>query len=223
MDCVATVIESTFITPTIKSVRLRLDQDAFSFLPGQSLWPKFERDGKQFSKIYSIASSPSHCPEVELCVSRVGWSSAFLQDLSVGQTIAARGPYGLLTLKEWPTRPRLYLAEGSGIAPIKSQIDWLYETEFPHPVCLIQSNPETRDRLPYLDHWQTLAERWPQFHYRMAIAQSPEMVLSQQGLDLSEFEIDVCAVNQRPVQLQNAAIALGAIPNQIRFESFHSF
>ncbi|MBD2020298.1 hypothetical protein H6F43_08875, partial [Leptolyngbya sp. FACHB-36] len=105
-DFIATVVESVPLTPTIKSIWLQLDRDEFQFLPGQSVWPKFDRDGRTFSKIYSIASSPSRCPTIELCVSRVGWSSAYLHDLQPGQTIRVRGPYGLMTLTELPSRPR---------------------------------------------------------------------------------------------------------------------
>ncbi|HEY9647933.1 MAG TPA: FAD-dependent oxidoreductase, partial [Chroococcidiopsis sp.] len=164
-DCVATVLASTWLTDTIKSIWLRLEIDEFRFLPGQSLWPRFERDGKRFSKIYSIASSPVRGPMVELCVSRVGWSSSYIQDLAVGATIAVRGPYGLMTLKQVPSRPRLYVAEGSGIAPLKSQIDWLYDVGFDQPVWLVQSNPETPDHLPYELYWRSLQQRWPRFHY----------------------------------------------------------
>ena len=223
MDCVATVLESRWLTPTIKAIRLRLDQPDFSFLPGQAIWPKFEREGRQFSKIYSMSSSPSNCPEVELCVSRVGWSSAYMQDIPVGGTIAARGPYGLLTLDRLPLRSRLYLAEGSGIAPIKSQLDWLYEAKCPHPLWLVQANPETADQLPYADELETLSQIWPQFHYVPVTQVTPENVVAQLGLDLAQFDVDICAVNRRTIELQHCAIALGACPQRIRFETFHSF
>lgn len=222
-DYVATVVESVYLTPTIKSIWLQLDREEFRFLPGQSVWPRFERDGRKFSKIYSIASSPSTCPEVELCVSRVGWSSAYIQDLERGQTISLRGPYGLMTLSELPQRPRLYLAEGSGIAPLKSQIDWLYESGFQQPIWLIQANPETPDCLPYAEHWQRLSQRWKAFHYLEAIAQPPESVLIQQGLNLKDFDVEICAVGDRSEQIQNSVLALGAKLDQVRSEKFIAF
>jgi ferredoxin-NADP reductase len=222
-DYVATVLKSIYLTPTIKSIWLRVDRSELHFLPGQSVWPRFERDGRKFSKIYSIASSPSHCPEIELCVSRVGWSSAFLQDLEVGQCLPLRGPYGLMTLAELPDRPRLYLAEGSGIAPLKSQIDWLYESGFSQPVWLVQANPETPDQLPYRDYWQQLSQTWSFFHYREAIAQSPERVLADQNLDLAGFDVEICAVGDRPEQIQSTLLALGAKPDQLRSEKFYGF
>jgi ferredoxin-NADP reductase len=223
MDCIGTVLASEQLTPTIKSIRLRLDQTEFSFLPGQSIWPCFEREGRQFKKIYSIASSPSRCPEVELCVSRVGWSSAYLQDLAVGETIQSRGPYGLMTLDRLPSRPRLYIAEGSGIAPLKSQIDWLYDQGFNLPVWLIQANPETPDQLPYAAYWRSLAQIWHCFHYVESINTCPEFIMTAQPINWAEFDIEICGVNDRPIELQNAALAMGAKPEQIRFEKFVAF
>ncbi|MBC7973184.1 MAG: hypothetical protein H7Z11_24180 [Verrucomicrobia bacterium] len=222
-DYVATVINSVFLTPTIKAIRLRLDRDEFSFLPGQSVWPKFEREGRKFSKIYSIASSPSACPEIELCVSRVGWSSAAVQDLAIGQLLPLRGPYGLMTLSELPQRPRLYIAEGSGIAPLKSQIDWLHECGYRHPVWLVQANPETPAQLPYQQHWQQLQQTWSAFHYREAIAQCPEAVVAGQQLNLSEFDVVICAVGDRSDQLQETILALGARLDHLRSEKFIAF
>jgi len=227
MDCLATVLASIWLTPTIKSIRLHLNTDRFTFLPGQSVWPKFEHDGRQFSKIYSIASSPTHCPEVELCVSRVGWSSAYLQDLPVGALLPVRGPYGLMTLDRLPLRPRLYIVEGSGIAPIKSQIEWLHEQQFDRSVWLVQANPETPEQLPYRDLWRSLADRWPQFRYFETVR--PESLLtaiaarSPNGIDLSEFEIDICAVDDRTSELQTAVLSQGANSAWLRSERFHAF
>lgn len=222
-DYLATIVESIFLTPTIKSIRLRLDRDEFRFLPGQSVWPKFERDGRKFSKIYSIASAPSCCPELELCVSRVGWSSAYLQDLSVGQTLPVRGPYGLMTLSKLPQRPRLYIAEGSGIAPLKSQIDWLVECGYSQPIWLVQSNPETPDQLPYARYWQQLSQNCAAFHYEPAIAQSPEALLASARLNLAEFDVEICAVGDRTGQIQEIVLALGAKADQLRSERFIAF
>lgn len=223
MDCVATVLMSRSLTPTIKAIRLRLDRPDFHFLPGQSVWPRFCREGKMFSKIYSIASSPANTPDVELCVSRVGWSSAYLQDLAVGETIAVRGPYGLLTLNQMPHRPRLYIAEGSGIAPLKSHIDWLYQNRYRYPLWLVQSNPETPDCLPYRAEWRSLQQRWTQFHYLEATDYPPERLLAIHALNLQPFDIDICAVGDRAFQIREAVIALGAVPDQIRSESFYAF
>jgi ferredoxin-NADP reductase len=222
IDCVATVLASVQLTSTIKSIRLHLNRPEFSFLPGQSVWPKFERDGRRFSKIYSIASSPTQCPEVELCVSRVGWSSAYLQDLTIGQTIPLRGPYGLMTLDQLPAHPRLYIAEGSGIAPLKSQIDWLHDSGFAAPVWLIQSNPETPDQIPYRNHWRSLQNTWREFHYLEA-AHPLETTLAAQPLDFAQFEIDICGVNDRPAQIAETVLALKANPQRLRSEKFYAF
>ncbi|HEY9908566.1 MAG TPA: FAD-binding oxidoreductase [Thermosynechococcaceae cyanobacterium] len=220
-DYGATVQSSVLLTPTIKALRLRLEGDEFRFLPGQSVWTKFERDGRTFTKIYSIASSPSQCPEVELCISRVGWSSSLMHELQVGQSLRVRAPYGLMTLKTLPDRPRLYIAEGSGIAPLKSQIDWLHESGFQHPVWLLQANPETPAALPYQEHWRSLAHSWARFHYHPAIA--PEETLASLGLELREMNVEICAVGDRTEQIHTAVLALGAELDQVRSEKFIAF
>jgi ferredoxin-NADP reductase len=222
-DYVATIVESVFLTPTIKSVRLRLDRDEFQFLPGQSVWPKFERDGRKFSKIYSIASSPSQCPEIELCISRVGWSSAYVQDLQIGATLPLRGPYGLMTLGEMPGRPRLYIAEGSGIAPFKSQIDWLLESGFHHPIWLVQTNPETPDQLPYSAYWRHLSQRGASFHYRETTSSALDRTIASLSLHWAELDVEICAVDDRPSQIQTAVLAMGARAEQVRAEKFYAF
>lgn len=225
MDWVATVVASTQLTPTIKSIQLRLPSTEFKFLPGQALWPAFERYGKRFTKIYSIASSPSRLPVVELCVSRVGWSSAFLQDLEPGQTLPIRGPYGLMTLADLPDRPRLYIAEGSGIAPIKSHIDWLAEQRSNRPIWLVQANPETPDTLPYQDAWRSLSQTWAMFHYLEATDTRPEAILNQLPMDWNTLlmDVDICAVGDRVPQLQNHLLSLGVPPHRIRTEKFVAF
>jgi ferredoxin-NADP reductase len=223
VDAIATVVSSIWLTPTIKTIGLSIDNPEFAFLPGQAVWPKFERDGRSFSKIYSMASCPSRLPEIELCVSRVGWSSAYLQDLAIGESLPLRGPYGLLTLDQRPPHPRLYLAEGSGIAPLKSHIDWLYSHGFDSPVCLMQANPETPGVLPYEAYWRSLSLRWPQFHYLPTAATTLDTPLFQQSLLLSDWDIDICAVGKRVSQLQDVVLALGAVPGQIRLEAFFAF
>ena len=223
MDCVGRVVASTPLSPTIKSVCLELDVQDFQFLPGQSVWPKFERDGKSFTKIYSIASSPSRSPVIELCISRVGWSSAYMQDMEVGDMIPVRGPYGMMTLNDWPNRPRLYLAEGSGIAPIKSHIEWLAEQRFNRPVWLVQANPETPDCLPYQDVWRSLQQTWAMFHYVEVLDARPEAVVRQLSLNPANVDVDICAVGDRVSVLQSAAMALGVSPRAIRTEKFVAF
>ncbi len=223
MDCVGTILSSVWLTPTIKSIRLQLDQPTFRFLPGQSVWVKLVRNGKEFTKIYSIASSPSQCPQVELCVSRVGWGSAWVQDLPIGGTIALRSPYGLLTLDRLPARPRVYIAEGSGIAPLKSHLDWLHEAGFEQPVVLMQINPETPDQLPYGEHWRSLQQACPTFTYIPVTQQRPETALMSQPIDWQRVEVDICAVGDRVDRLLDTALLLGARPERVRSEKFVAY
>jgi hypothetical protein len=48
-------------------------------------------------------------------------------------------------------------------------------------------------------------------------------VLAAQRLNLSEFDVEVCAVNDRTEQIHTAVLALGADLNQLRSEKFFGF
>lgn len=81
------------------------------------------------TRAYSIASSPNR-PETELCVRRVPdgrLSPKLCEDLSAGDDVALRGPNGHLLLDDPSRRDLVFLATGTGVAPMKSMIDYTFE------------------------------------------------------------------------------------------------
>jgi ferredoxin-NADP reductase len=129
----------------------------------------------------------------------------------------------MMTLNDIPNRPRLYLAEGSGIAPIKSHIEWLAEQRFNRPVWLIQANPETPNCLPYQDVWRSLQQTWVMFHYVEVLNACPESILEQLNFNPANLDVDICAVGDRVDDLRSAVAALGISPTAIRTEKFVAF
>lgn len=82
------------------------------------------------TRAYSIASSPTR-PETELCVRRVPdgrLSPRLCDELAVGEEVSLRGPYGHLLLEDASPRDLVFLATGTGVAPMKSMIDYTFET-----------------------------------------------------------------------------------------------
>jgi CDP-4-dehydro-6-deoxyglucose reductase len=103
------------------------------FIPGQyiELW---QPDAPSMSRAYSIANTPDGNPGVELHIRRVeggrftNW--AFSQ-MKIGDCIQARGPLGNFTMRSLSQTPLLFLAGGTGFAPllallrqqVRSQLD----------------------------------------------------------------------------------------------------
>ena len=82
--------------------------------------------GKTYTRAYSIASAPrDQC--FDLCVNRVegGFFSNLLCDLEEGDSIQCHGPHGLFTLKQ-PVGDGLMIAAGTGIAPMRGFVQWLF-------------------------------------------------------------------------------------------------
>jgi ferredoxin-NADP reductase len=99
----------------------------FDFVPGQFIsCVAVDDKGKTQTRAYSMASAP-RANLLDMCVNRVenGFFSNLLCNLEVGQTIQVHGPHGLFTLRQ-PLTDSIFIAAGTGIAPIRGFIEWLF-------------------------------------------------------------------------------------------------
>jgi CDP-4-dehydro-6-deoxyglucose reductase len=110
------------------------------FKPGQFI--SFEmphpQTGRLVTRAYSIVSQPSRLNVVTLLFNLVpgGSGSSFLFDLKVGEKTHFKGPAGNFYLREDPGRERLFIASGTGIAPIRSMLLANAERPDPRPATL---------------------------------------------------------------------------------------
>jgi CDP-4-dehydro-6-deoxyglucose reductase len=79
-----------------------------------------ELEGREVTRAYSIASAPDGV-RFELCLNRVkeGVFSPWLFSMRPGDTVDMRGPLGYFVLRN-PGRDALFVATGTGVAPIRS-------------------------------------------------------------------------------------------------------
>lgn len=109
------------------------DAPHFGFVPGQWLSLKQTKpDGEELTRAYSIASPPDG-NRFALCLNRVqdGFMSNYLCDLAVGATLSAQGPFGNFILRP-PLRDTIFIATGTGIAPYRSMLHWLFADHTRH-------------------------------------------------------------------------------------------
>ena len=108
-----------------------LNLPRFGFVAGQWLSLKAKNpDGEEITRAYSIASPPSDGNRFALCLNRVqdGFMSNFLCDMKEGAEIGCQGPFGDFILRP-PLRDTLFIATGTGIAPFRSMLHWLFPSE----------------------------------------------------------------------------------------------
>src|SRR5262249_48524622 len=107
---------------------------SFGFVAGQWLSLKANtHEGEEITRAYSIASSPDGGRTFALCLNRVqdGFMSNHLCDLPAGSEISCQGPFGNFILRP-PTGDTLLIAAGTGIAPFRSMLHWLFADESRH-------------------------------------------------------------------------------------------
>ena len=113
-------------TPSIKSFTLRLSKP-FAHIAGQHVDVRLTApDGYSAMRSYSIASSATSSPTIELAIERLpdGEVSSFFHDIAaIGDEIELRGPLGGHFL--WPepaVEAVLLIGAGSGLAPLMAMI-----------------------------------------------------------------------------------------------------
>lgn len=132
------------------------------------------------TRAYSIASSPNR-DETELCIRRVPsgrLSGRLCDDLAVGDRLTVRGPHGHLLLEDVSNRDMVFLATGTGVAPMKSMIDYTFEEgrdEYrgsTRDVWLFLG-AAWEDDLPYHGAFDGLAADHDNFHYVPCLSREP--------------------------------------------------
>lgn len=143
--------------------------DKFTFVPGQFVSVVEPRpDGKEHTRAYSFASAPREDATFDLCLNRVdsGFLSNWLCNLEEGAEIRFHGPHGLFTLRE-PRTNAVFIATGTGIAPIRGIIEWLFEKperNAGHEYWLVFGT-RYEESLYYRDEFERIARENPNFHY----------------------------------------------------------
>lgn len=158
------------LTDTVKHFVLEYAGDADTrFIAGQFMMVHLEKDGKPHKKPYSIASSPllaSQKNRIELSIKIVegGYVSTWFFGLKEGDVIRTSLPYGVFTLRQPLQDNLVFVGTGTGIAPLRGMIHWLYENGCEKDIWLVFGNRYESDIL-YLDEWRALEKKHPKFHF----------------------------------------------------------
>lgn len=132
-------------------------------------------DGRR--RAFSIANAPHEDDTIELHVRRVaggGFTATVFDTLAVGAKLRVEGPLGTFVPREDSERPILFMAGGSGFAPIKALVEHFVELGARRPMTLYWGAREAGDL--YL---RELPERWAREvpHFRFV------PVISGEGVD----------------------------------------
>jgi ferredoxin-NADP reductase len=129
-------------TPRTRLIHLDLRNATFSFHAGQAIMLGLA--GSPLRKPYSIASAPwelakSGILQALVQVEDSGGLDPHLELASPGTMLDLEGPFGSFGLPAQIDGPLLFIAGGTGIAPLRSMLVEHLAKPSPHPVALIYS------------------------------------------------------------------------------------
>jgi CDP-4-dehydro-6-deoxyglucose reductase len=217
------------LTPTILELWLWPLDAPLEYLPGEYVLIE-DRDGNPPPRSYSIANPPRSDQLLSMLVTRVpgGLTSNWIHDcLRVDDELILSGPYGSFVDDPASTVPGLFLAAGSGLAPIRSLIEAGLAAGTRRSLTLIfsaRTEAEVIDR-ERLATWQA---RYPQFRFIRTLTRGagppprgriPALLLSHQQ-ELDDHDVFIAGAPGFVLACTAAAEALGASPERVHTEVF---
>ena len=162
------------LTHDVREIELTLiDPLHIDFAPGQFVSFEVERPNARTpaTRAYSIASSANRRHAIELVLNHVpgGPGSEYLFGLQPGARTSFKGPVGTFVLRDSP-RDLLFVATGTGIAPIRSMLSSLADKSSRRAITLFWGLRNERD-LYYQDELNRLRERLPHFSFVTTLSQ----------------------------------------------------
>ena len=139
----APLVDVTPVTPRSRLLHIDLRDATFRFLPGHAVL--IGRHGQQHRRPYSIACSPERAAEtgrLELLVAleAAGDLGPHLGPAQAGALVDIDGPLGTFTFPEdAPQAWLLFVAGGTGIAPLRSMIDHVLRRDPARQVSVLYS------------------------------------------------------------------------------------
>jgi ferredoxin-NADP reductase len=155
------------------------EMERFEFKPGQFVsMVAPNEEGKTMTRAYSIASAPNGSNRLDLCLNRVegGFFSNHLCDMKVGEMVDFHGPHGLFVLRQ-PLRDCIMIATGTGIAPMRGFVQWLFDEKEPHhedkDIWLVYGT-RYETEIYYRDLFESVAAKNKNFHYMVTLSRCGE-------------------------------------------------
>lgn len=170
LECVVSDIEDP--TRAIRRVRLRVVKGGrFAFSAGQFASVTFAGHPP---RDYSMANRPSD-PLLEFHIRRIDGGASSVHattDLEIGDIVRVDGPYGACWLRQSHPGPIIAVAEGSGLAPMKSIVETALAKGMGQQIRLYVAATSESD-LYLEDHFHRLEQRFGNFSFSPVLEKSP--------------------------------------------------
>jgi len=222
-------------TVDTRSLFLRLPvEQRLVFKPGQFLSFFLPVTEQVLTRPYSIASDPETGNLLEICFNLVpnGLGSRYLFERRIGDMLRFTGPWGTFVLDQAPQSECIFIAEGTGIAPIRPMIKRALAAGDGGPVRLLYSVREEKEIL-YHAEWRSWARSSERFHFvpllsdpsagwngfRRSLLEQVERAYVQADSDRSRF-FYICGVGSPVTALRDLLRQAGYQRRAVQYEKW---
>jgi CDP-4-dehydro-6-deoxyglucose reductase, E3 len=216
-------------TPTIVELWLRPLGEVLDYLPGEYVLLE-DRERTVPPRSFSIANAPRPDGLISLLATRVagGHNSAWIHErLRVGQEVSVSGPYGTFVEDPAATDPAVFLAAGSGLAPIRALLEAGLATHSRSSLTLIFSARSEADVIDR-ERFQAWQSEHPSFRFIRTLTRGagpppygriPALLPTLQG-SLHDHDVFIAGAPAFVLACAAAADALGASRARVHTEVF---
>jgi NAD(P)H-flavin reductase/ferredoxin len=167
----AKVFRNTLAAPDVSILQLRLPAgQRAKFKAGQYLQIEVG-DGSRRS--YSMANAPHESDSVTLHIRQLpgGAFSTRVPQLQPGELVEIELPFGAFSLQEDSARPIVFVAGGTGFAPVRSIIDDMLKRRIERPITLVWG-ARRADGIYLRQAVAAWQKRWPDFRFIPALSEA---------------------------------------------------
>ena len=207
-------------TDDVMVMQLQLPaNDTFVYRAGQYV-EFILRDGARRS--YSMANAPSQGPGVDLHIRHMPggrFTDLVFGSMKEKDILRIEGPMGSFFLREESSKPMVFLASGTGFAPLKALLEHMQHCGITRPVTLYWGGRRPADL--YMDDWvRAQCDAMPNLHYVPVVSDAlPEdawpgrtgfvhRAVLEDFPDLSGHQVYACGA---PVVVDSAKRDFGAL------------
>ncbi len=228
----AVLKEKTDLTHDVFQLKFQ-PLEHIEFLAGQFVTIKItDKEDSPCFRAYSIASAPEEKDFFELCVKIVedGRGTNWLNSLQTGDKIEFLGPHGKFLYDEQSNKNALFIATGTGIAPLKSMIEDQLAKGNNKNLQLLFGLRHIKDVF-YQDLLEDLGAKYPNFEYKITLSQ-PENenwsgetgrvteILEKTDLDTKNTEVYLCGLKAMIESVTTILKDKGFSDDAINFEKY---
>lgn len=225
--------------------RFEVDEPYRALWQAQHVFDYAAENRAELRRNYSLATNPirdralkfniriAAPPRGQDCLAGAG--SSYMWSLKPGDRVELLGPFGEFLIRD-TGREMVYLGGGSGMAPLRSHLSHLFETQQTDRKVSFWYGARSRQELFYQDYFGDIAARFPNFAYHPALSepQPEDAWAGSTGLIHEVLRDEYLAQHKHPASVEyylcgpqpmiqaarHMLAALGVPPGQIAFDEF---